>query len=195
MNGVKGNWAIVWTVVVYTALDFAFTVISLWTSPPASQIGLFRTLSTIPEHLVFLAGFGVVLGLVGSVIYRRLDLNLLILIPVLIVVTDLDHFPSALGMAQPIRPAHSLIFLVVVIATLALVIRRPDIEAATVSAFFAHLSIDTGLFPAFSPVSFAYYKLSTYQPVMIVAAIVAALAAGYLGRRYDMERKNPSRTS
>ena len=189
MSGVKGNRAIVWTIVIYAAMVLAFTVISLRSSPPASQTGVLRTLNAIPGHLVYLAGFGVVLGLVGSAIYRRLDLNLIILIPVLVVLTDLDHFPSALGMSQPVRPAHSLIFIIAVVATLALLTRRPDVEAATVSAFFAHLSVDTGVFSPFSPISFVYYNLSAYQPVMIVAAVVAALAAGYLGRRYDLERK------
>ena len=169
-----------------------FTAMSGGTSPVASQTGQFRTLSSIPEHLAFLGGFGVALGLVGSIIYRRLDTNLVILIPALVVLTDLDHLPSALGMSQPIRPAHSLIFIVMVVAILALTIGRPDIQAATVSAFFAHLSVDTGVFPAFSPISFAYYDLSAYQPEIIAAAIIAALLAGYLGRRHDIEKKKRS---
>jgi hypothetical protein len=189
MSGVKGNRAVFWTVVIYAAMVLAFTAVSLRTSPPESQTGVLRTLSAIPEHVVYLGGFGVVLGLVGSVIYRRLDLNLIILIPVLVLFTDLDHLPSALGLSQPVRPAHSLIFIVAVIATLALLIRRRDVEAATVSAFFAHLSVDTGVFAPFAPISFVYYSLSAYQPVIIAAAIISALAAGYLGRSYDLERK------
>jgi len=180
---VKGERAILWTVIIYAAIVLTFTAISLLASPLGSQTGKFRELSAIPDHLLYLAAFGVVLGLLGSLLYRRLDLNLIVLIPVLVVITDLDHLPSALGIAQPIRPAHSLIFIITVIAVLALVIRRPDIEAATLSAFFAHLSVDTGLFPPFSPISFAYYELSEYQAAFVALAIIAALVAGFLGRR------------
>jgi len=194
VKSVEGNRAILWTILIYAGMELTFTILSLRTSSPGSQTGVFRHLAAIPDHLGYLVGFGVALGLLGSLIYRRLDLNLIILIPVLVVLTDLDHLPSALGMSQPIRPAHSIIFIVAVVAVLALVIRRPDIEAATVSAFFAHLSIDTGQFPAFSPISFAYYDLSAYQPEMIVAAVVAVLVAGYLGRRRERLRKQGTRT-
>jgi hypothetical protein len=183
LKPVKGNRAILWTIIIYSAMVLLFTFVSLGSSPPGSQTGLLRTVSTIPEHLVYLGGFGIVLGLVGSAIYRRLDPNLIILIPALVILTDLDHLPVALRIAQPIRPAHSLIFIISVVAILALTIRRPDIEAASVSAFFAHLSVDTGQFPPFSPFSFEYANLSAYQPEIIAAAIISALVAGYLARR------------
>jgi len=194
VKAVDGNRAILWTVLIYAGVELAFTILSLRTSAPGSQTGVFRQLSAIPNHLGDLVGFGIALGLLGSLVYRRLDLNLLVLVPVLVVLTDLDHLPSALGMSQPIRPAHSIIFIVAVVAILALVIRRPDIEAATVAAFFAHLSIDTGQFPAFSPVSFVYYDLSSYQFEMVASAIIAVLVAGYLGRRRALLRRGQART-
>ncbi len=140
-------------------------------------------MSTIPEHVLVLGGFGVVLGLAGSLLYRRLDWNLVVLIPVLVVLLDLDHLPIALGVAQPIRPVHSLIFLALVVIATALVVQRPDTVAAVVCGFFAHLSVDTGLFPAFSPISFDYYDLADYKPLIVAAAVISALIAGYMGKR------------
>jgi len=61
---------------------------------------------------------------------------------------------------------------------MATVIRKMDVELASLSAFFAHLSVDTGVFPPFSPVSFQYYDLGEFSIPFLLAAVVFALAAG-----------------
>ncbi|MDA4114488.1 MAG: hypothetical protein OK474_10625 [Thaumarchaeota archaeon] len=170
-------------VVLYGSLELLVTLISLYTRPPGSLVGVFRSVDTIPSHLFLLALGGVALGLLSGLAFRRLDLGLVLLILSVVVLTDLDHLPSALGIDQPIRPTHSLIFIAVAFVLVATVIRRLDLSFAVMSGFFAHLAVDTGLFPPFSPVSFNYYSLGNYQLVLIALALSSALAAGYLSKR------------
>src|SRR5271155_4335020 len=99
---------VLFTIILYGALDLLFTVVSVYTRPAGSLVGLFRSADLIPLHLLALAAGGVALALVSMLVYRRFDLDLLILIPSVVILTDLDHLPSALGIDQPIRPAHSL---------------------------------------------------------------------------------------
>ena len=171
------------TIVLYASLDLLVTLISLYTRPPGSLVGVFRSLDTIPLHLFFLALGGVALSLLSVLVFRRFDLGLIVLIPSVVILTDLDHLPSALGIDQPIRPTHSFIFIAVAFVLVATVIRRLDLSFAVMSGFFAHLTVDTGLFPPLSPVSFTYYSLGEYQPVFIALAVSSALVAGYLGKR------------
>jgi hypothetical protein len=171
------------TIVLYASLNLLVTLISLYTRPQGSLVGVFRSADTIPLHLVFLAIGGVALGLLSVLVFRRFDLGLVVLIPSVVVLTDLDHLPSALGIDQPIRPTHSLIFIAVAFVLVATVIRRLDLSFAVMSGFFVHLSVDTGLFPPFSPISFNYYVLGDYQLIFIVLALSSALVAGYLGKR------------
>jgi hypothetical protein len=171
------------TVVLYASLELLVTLISLYTRPQGSLVGVFRSADTIPLHLLYLFLGGVALGLLYVLVFRRFDLGLVLLIPTIVVLTDLDHLPSALGIDQPIRPTHSLIFVAVAFVLVATVIRRLDLSFAVMSGFFAHLAVDTGLFPPFSPVSFNYYTLGDYQPAFIALALSSALVAGYLGKR------------
>jgi hypothetical protein len=169
------------TAALYASLVLLFTIISLYASPRASQTGTFRALTAIPPHLLELAVGGAVLGLLVYTISRKLDLVLVI--PSVVVLTDLDHLPSALGIAQPIRPAHSIIFIVTAFIVVATIIKRLDLSFAVMSGFFIHLSIDTGEFPPFSPLSFHYYELGSYLAIFATLAVASALIAGYLGRR------------
>jgi hypothetical protein len=169
--------------VIYGAMVLLFTLISLYTAPQYSQIGTFRPFPTIPFHELILGLLGLGLGLTASVALKKLDLGLVILVPALVVLTDLDHLPAYLGMAQPIRPAHSVIFIVCTIALMATVIRKTGVEFASLSAFFAHLSVDTGVFPPFSPISFRYYNLGEFRMPFVLAAVAFALAAGLAMKR------------
>jgi len=168
---------------LYAALVLLFTLVSLHAAPPASQTGVFRPLAKIPVHVFELAAGGLALGLVAYAISRRLDVVLLI--PAVVVLTDLDHLPSALGLAQPIRPAHSILFVVAAFVLVATIIKRLDLSFAAMSGFFIHLSIDTGQFPAFSPLSFRYSELGSYVGLFLTAAVASALLAGYLARRTE----------
>jgi hypothetical protein len=153
-------------------------------APPASQVGTLRAIQTIPVHEAELAACGVLLAFLPSLAARRLNYGMLLLIPAVVILTDLDHLPSMVGMLQPIRPAHSIVFLMTSVLLVLVTVRRGDLGAAVASGFFAHLSVDTGVFPALSPFSFTYYEIASYRLYFVTGAILLALFAGYLdGRR------------
>jgi len=173
----------VYAVVLYAVVVIGFTVVSLYVSPVEAQTGTLRPLEAIPDHLALLIVGGLALGLFSSALSGRLDLTLVVSIPVFVVLLDVDHLPSALGIAQPVRPAHSLIFVVLVFLLMATIIKRPDFAFAAMSGFFAHVGIDSGIFTPWAPVSFDYYTISDYRWPFLALAVVSAVAAGYYSRR------------
>jgi len=170
------------TVIVYCIVVIGFTGLAMLLGPRGAQIGSTRPSDTIPSHLALLAGAGLLLGLGSAIIYGRNGLHLVILGPVLTVLLDLDHLPAYLGMSQTIRPAHSLLFIPVVLAITAITIKRPDIDLVVLSATFAHMGIDTGLFAPFSPLSFGYVTLDSYRIPFLTAAVICAVAGGIVLR-------------
>lgn len=168
---------------LYVFLVLFFTAVAMYVSPASSQIGTLRSLSTIPGHELAILGFAILLGLAAPAIQRRLDFTLTLMILAFSVLTDVDHLPSALGVLQPIRPAHSVFFAGSAALLLLLVLRRPDVSLAALSGFSAHLAVDTGVFPLFSPFSFVYYSLNSYRVYLVVFAVAFSLLAGLLARR------------
>ena len=150
---------------------------------PQAQVGRARPEDTILPHIVELVGFGLLLGAGAAVFYGRKGLPFVFLTPTLTVLLDLDHLPVYLGIAQPIRPAHSLVFLVSVLALTAIVIRRLDFDLVVMSAVMGHMGVDTGSFPPFSPFNFDYAQLDPYRLPLLIGAVVATLVAGALVRR------------
>ncbi len=148
-------------------------------------------MGSIPLHLGELAAFGLVLGMAGAVFYGRMGLHLVFLTPSLTVLLDLDHLPVYLGISQPIRPAHSLVFLAVVLAITAITIKAPEFELVVVSAFLGHMSVDTGLFPPFSPFTFDYYQIDPYRLLFALIAVLATVSAGAIVRRRGLRRGPP----
>jgi hypothetical protein len=51
-------------------------------------------------------------------------------------------------------------------------------ELILTSSFMAHLGVDSGLFPPFSPVSFEYIQVDPYRVPLLVGAVAFALLAG-----------------
>lgn len=168
---------------VFTLLVLAFTVVALVVSSPSSRIGAARPLEAIPLHEVELGAAALVLGVLALGVYGRGGFAAPTLLVGLVILLDLDHFPSFLGIAQPIRPAHSFVFIAVDVAATAIILRRMDFGLIAMSAFSAHLGIDDGIFPPFSPVSFQYAQLDPIHLPLLVASGVLAFAAGYLMRR------------
>jgi hypothetical protein len=70
---------------------------------------------------------------------------------------------------------------------MATVIRKMSAELASLSAFFAHFSADTRVFPAFSPVPFQHYDLDEFTIPFLLAAVAFALAAG-LATKHEKRR-------
>ena len=168
---------------MYVLVALLFTGMAQLVSPVSSELGTLRELTTIPGHLSLILGFGLLLGLCVSIVQFRFDPTLTLIIPVLAILTDVDHLPSILGVMQPIRPAHSFVFAAAIAVLIFLVLRRPDLSVAALSGFSAHLAIDTGLFPPFSPLSFTYYDLGGLRAYFIAAAVFFALLAGLLAKK------------
>ncbi len=169
---------------IYGGLVLLFTLISLQAKISPGDAGHFRSLDAIPSHLVLLASGGILLALVSSAVFKRLDVRLVVLIPSFVVLTDLDHLPSALDITQPIRPAHSFFFVLAAFVFIALATRDASLSFAALAGFFAHIGIDTGEFPFLSPFSFRdYYTSETLQIAFLVIGLASAIAAGYLSTK------------
>jgi hypothetical protein len=175
--------ATVLAILLFAATVGVFTIVSLFVSPPGSQTGQLRAISAIPDHLALLVVGGVVLGSLPSIIYRRLDLALLVSIPIFVVLVDLDHLPIALGIAQPVRPAHSIIFIATVFVLMTTIIKRLDLSFAAMSGFFAHVGIDSGVFAPWAPLSFDYYDLTDYRWIFVSLAVASVVVSGYFAKR------------
>jgi len=171
------------TILLFGGLVLLFTLVAVLISPASAQVGITRPADTIPGHLLELAGFGLLLGATLGIIYGREGLMLALLMPVLTVLLDLDHLPAYLGMAQPIRPAHSIVFVITVLAITAITIKRLEVDLVVLSATLAHMGIDTGIFAPFSPINFGYYQLDPYRGLFFVGAAATILVGGLVLRR------------
>jgi hypothetical protein len=181
--GSSGWWEALYALLIYGAVALVFTGLGMAFGPTAAQVGATRPTDTIPGHLAELAGFGLVLGIVSMAIYGRRGLHLVVLMPALTVLLDIDHLPIYIGYTQTIRPAHSVLFIITALAVTAITIKALDIELVMASAFMGHLAVDTGVFAPFSPLSFAYIQLAPFKLPLAVGALAAAVAAGVVLRR------------
>jgi len=178
-------------IAVILALDLAVTVVFLALSGSSARIGTFRPVSTIPDKGVELVLVGGAVGLLACVAARRLDLSLLALAVAFVGLIDVDHLPSALGVAQPVRPAHTIAFLALEVLVLGLTFsRRPELSLLAVASWFGHIAGDTGVFALYAPFSFAYSSLGAYRVPFAIIAAVFALAAGYASRRWHHDDFN-----
>jgi hypothetical protein len=172
-----------YSAVIYGFLALAFTGLGMLLGPASAQVGGTRPADTIPDHIAELAAFGLALGLASMVVYGKQGLPFVFLTPVLTVLLDIDHLPAYLGLAEPVRPAHSAVFIACALAATAITIKAVDIELVMASAFMGHLAVDTGIIAPFSPLSFDYVQLTPYRLPLASAAVVTALAAGVVLRR------------
>jgi len=171
-----------YVVLIYALVVLVFTLLGVLLSPLAAQVGGTRPDETIPAHVAELGLFGLLLGIMFVAIAGRSALPLVVATPIMTALLDADHLPAYLGYAQPIRPAHSLIFLVVVLAIVATTIKALDMDLIVMSAFLGHLAIDSGQFAPFSPVNFSYFQLDPFNISFGVCALLCALAAGLVWR-------------
>src|SRR5712692_1971340 len=170
-------------VVFIVAIDLVVTLIFFGLSAGPARIGTLRPLGTIPPKALELVLVGAGLGLAACAGARRLDFSLLALAMAFVALLDIDHLPSAFGINQPIRPAHSFAFLAVEALALGAAFRkRPELVLLAAAAFFGHIAGDTGIFALFAPFSFDYSSIDAYEVPFGVIAAVFALAAGFVSR-------------
>jgi hypothetical protein len=149
---------------------------------PQVKIGVIRSISTIPgdEERLFAVGLGE--AILALIALGRFDLEFFLLPVLLVPLLDLDHLPAVLGLAQPIRPAHSFVVLAVVLIVLWLLGSPLEVESLVAASFIGHLGSDTGVFPLFSPLSFQYYSLASYRVELVITGLGLAFVSGVLGR-------------
>jgi len=178
-----------YALLIFVGAALGFTVLGMVLGPSQAQVGGVRAEDSIAPHLAALAGFGVALGLGGMLIYGKRGLPLVFLTPALTVSLDIDHLPVYLGYSEPIRPAHSIVFIAFVLILLAVTIRAPEIELVVASSFLGHMAVDTGLFAPWSPINFDYVQLDQYRLLLGIGALLCALAAGVVLR---LEQPSPT---
>lgn len=174
----KLNKAAALAALVYSAAVLVFTVAGVILGPAGSQIGGTRPSDTIPGHVLELAAFGLLMGVLASWSSRRLTLSFALLAPIMVVALDLDHIPAYLGLAQTIRPAHSFVFLFVSAVAIVIVLKRLDYALLAVSATLGHMGVDLGIFAPLSPLNFSYVQLAPYQVPFLIGSVFAAVAVG-----------------
>ncbi len=171
-------------ILLFLFIDIAATLISFALSNPTVRIGALRPASTILPKVAELALVGVAVGLVSCIPRKTFDPVIVTLATAFVLFLDLDHLPSVFGVFQPIRPAHSLGFLLLVVGAFAIFFSgRPELELVFVSSFSAHLAADTGIFAPLAPVSFAYVSLDIYRLPLALGATLLALLSGYIRRQ------------
>ncbi|HZW57108.1 MAG TPA: hypothetical protein VFF30_12535 [Nitrososphaerales archaeon] len=169
-------------IAIFLMIDLLLTLVFFSTSSPNVHIGTLRPADAIPPKLGELAVVGAGLGILSTLAYKHIDLSLITLFTAFVVLLDLDHLPSVLGVAQPIRPAHSLAFLGVTLVVLSVVLRnrQPEVGSIFVSSFLGHLAADTGIFALFAPFTFQYFSIDAVRIPLMAGAVAFALLAGYI---------------
>ncbi len=168
-------------ILLYFFLGIAFTGASLLVSSSEVRIGTFRPLAAIPIHEFALFAMSILISGIAIIANRKFDFSLLLLPPVLVIFLDIDHLPSALGLTQPIRPAHSIFFIAIFSLLLFFALKKPaSFSFLSISSFAGHLAVDNGVFAILAPFSFKYYSLAAYKTELFILSLCLAAIAGYL---------------
>jgi hypothetical protein len=170
--------------VIFTAVNLLFTVVAVVTAEPAETTGGLRPLYAIPPKLLQLAAVGLVVGGLFVIALKSVDIGLLSLAVMLVPLLDIDHLPSFLHIPQPVRPAHSILFIVAVGVAVYVFLRRTDIVLITLSSIMMHFAADGSNFPLLSPLSFELYTFDAIGDFGLAsAAVFTALLAGFVAKR------------
>ncbi len=143
-----------------------------------------------PEYLyssflpIEIAGH-VLFGLVAAL--PSLDLEIVLFCGASAILIDTDHILAAAGLPVLGRLSHSIPFIIVSVAVVALVSRRSGkpgmVYAATVAAVLSHFSFDAlagdGAFPLLSPISFQFFVFQeiSWIPFELMAMAIIFIAA------------------
>ena len=171
-------------VIIFVTIDLAFTTIAVQSASPNDAIGSLRPIGSITPKVAQLLTVGAAVAFVPILVLRKVSPELALSALVFTPLLDADHLPVMLGIPQPIRPAHSFVFMVVVASAIYLFIRRLDIALVAVSATMMHLAADSPSFPLISPLSVELYKLGTLEhSALLGGSILIAVTSGYVARK------------
>lgn len=171
-------------VFVFSSVTITITLLGVILVPPNEAQGVLRPISEIPLKALLLLMLGLILGTVPSLTTHRLNLSFIVSGGILTLLLDLDHLPTVFQIPQPIRPAHSIVFLIAVSVLVYLSTRKASLTVLTGSAFFAHLGSDKAFFPLLSPFIFDITEFSpevSYSLVLVAFAL--ALITGLLEKK------------
>jgi hypothetical protein len=168
------------SLIIYTVL---VTAVSILISPQDFKVGVFRPVNTIAPHEFILVLGSILLGVISSLGYKKFALDLTVISVLGVVLLDLDHLPSFLGISQPIRPAHSFVLFSLFIFTLCMMRLPFDKILILSSAFLIHNGVDTGIFPVFWPILNYYYSLADFKYYLIFSGVTLAYLSGLIKKR------------
>ena len=174
------------TVMIFAMLNLIFTLVGVAIATPGEAIGGLRAVNSILPKLLQLVSVGLVVGISSIVVLRKFNLELALSGIILTPLLDIDHLPTIFGVPQPIRPAHSFLFMIVVSLTVYMALKRVDLSLMTISASMVHLGADTSLFPLLSPLTLELYAMDELGHVGLFAvAVGTAILAGYAASRAE----------
>jgi len=159
--------------ILFAATDLVFTALNLQIFGTSHSSGSLRPLTTVLPKIAQLAIAGAALGALASSPSRHLNWEFLTASMGFTILVDLDHVPVVLGMQQPIRPSHSILFLMIAVFVIQLLTRKRHLSALATSAFLSHLALDKPLFPLIAPLSPTLFEYG-----IDVQVGLAALSAG-----------------
>jgi len=162
---------------VFSGVALAITWLGVILVPPSEAQGVLRPTSEIPLKALLLLTLGLSIGAAASLAARRLNLSFIVSGGILTLLLDLDHLPSAFKIPQPIRPAHSIIFLIAVSAIVYLSTRKVTLATLSAAAFFAHLGSDKSFYPLLSPIVF---DITTFGPEVSLSLVLLAYALAFI---------------
>lgn len=169
--------------VVFSGVNMAITWLGVVLVPPAEAQGVLRPIDAIPLKVILLLLLGTSIGATACLAARQLKPSFAASGAILTLFLDLDHLPSLFLIPQPIRPAHSIIFLATTLPLVFLSTRKASLTLLTAATFFAHLGADKPFFPLLSPLLF---DLTTFgievSFILVFLAYLLALGAGMLER-------------
>lgn len=169
----------VYALVLFAITDLAFTALNMQVFGTSHSSGGLRPLYTILPKIIQLAMVGGALGALASIPTKHIDLELVAASAGFIILVDVDHLPVLLGIPQPIRPSHSIPFMITAALAIHLVTRNGHLSILSASALTAHLALDKPLFPLLAPLSPNLYEYGLDVRIGLAALSVGlALLAG-----------------
>lgn len=180
---IRRNWNfLAGATAIFYAVNLSLTILAQTVAPPFERS---PPMALLPENVLLDGASHAALGfLLGCL---TLDPALMVLTTLFSVSIDIDHIFQLLRVSFLPRPAHSLVFLTVLVGFLWFKYKRLDLAFASTSAFLGHIALDLSVFPLFSPIYFHYFTVPGWTDAVFIL-VAAALNAAYTFQRVEARR-------